>query len=174
MLTANNSLTVDEIALNLGITSRSVYRYIDTFREAGFVIKKNDSYIKPDKSSSHFKEITDLLHFSNVEIYILKSAIESIDENNLIKQNLKTKLYMVYNYNVLAETIVIEKTGIMFNGWLKPWKISSRSFCAITLRPTATTSATDTWRHTNLLLTMCRCGATVPKKKRTNFSKLPE
>ncbi|WP_317125856.1 HTH domain-containing protein [Seramator thermalis] len=40
MLTANNSLTVDEIADKLGISSRSVYRYIDTFRDAGFVIKK--------------------------------------------------------------------------------------------------------------------------------------
>ena len=40
MLTANNSLTVDEIAEQLSISPRSVYRYIDTFREAGFVIKK--------------------------------------------------------------------------------------------------------------------------------------
>ena len=39
ILTANNSLTVDEIADKLGISSRSVYRYIDTFRDAGFVIK---------------------------------------------------------------------------------------------------------------------------------------
>ncbi len=111
MLTANNSLTVDEIALNLGITSRSVYRYIDTFREAGFVIKKRDSYIKLDKSSPYFRDITDLLHFSNEEAYILKSAIESIDENNLIKQNLKKKLYTVYDYNILAETIVSGKNG---------------------------------------------------------------
>ncbi len=40
LLTANNSLTVDEIAAKLSISQRSVYRYIDTFREAGFVIKK--------------------------------------------------------------------------------------------------------------------------------------
>lgn len=32
MLTANNSLTVDEIADKLGISSRSVCRYIDIFR----------------------------------------------------------------------------------------------------------------------------------------------
>jgi len=36
MLTANNSLTVDEIAAKLSISHRSVYRYIDTFREAGY------------------------------------------------------------------------------------------------------------------------------------------
>ena len=43
MLTANNSLTVGEIADKLGISSRSVYRYIDTFRDAGFVIKKTNN-----------------------------------------------------------------------------------------------------------------------------------
>lgn len=111
MLTANNSLTVDEIADKLGISSRSVYRYIDTFREAGFVIKKVNNYIKLDKSSPYFKDISELIHFTEEEAYILKSAIESIDENNLLKQNLKKKLYTVYDYNILAETIVSGKNG---------------------------------------------------------------
>ena len=111
MLTANNSLTVDEIAEQLSISPRSVYRYIDTFREAGFVIKKKNNCIKLDKSSHYFKDISDLLHFSPEEAYILKEAIESIDENNVLKQNLKKKLYTVYNYNILAETIVNGKNG---------------------------------------------------------------
>lgn len=111
MLTANNSLTVDEIADKLAISSRSVYRYIDTFREAGFVIKKVDNYIKLDKSSPYFKDISELIHFTEEEAYILKSAIESIDENYLLKQNLKKKLYTVYDYNILAETIVSGKNG---------------------------------------------------------------
>jgi len=111
LLTANNSLTVDEIAAKLAISQRSVYRYIDTFREAGFVIKKADNYIKLDKSSPYFKDISELIHFTEEEAFILKSAIENIDENNLLKQNLKKKLYTVYNYNILAETIVSGKNG---------------------------------------------------------------
>ena len=111
LLTANNSLTVDEIAAKLAISQRSVYRYIDTFREAGFVIKKSDNYIKLDKSSPYFKDISQLIHFTEEEAFILKSAIENIDENNLLKQNLKKKLYTVYNYNILAETIVSGKNG---------------------------------------------------------------
>ena len=42
LLTANSYLTVENIAEKLGITTRSVYRYIDTFRSAGFVIKKKN------------------------------------------------------------------------------------------------------------------------------------
>lgn len=111
MLTANSSLTVDEIADKLGISSRSVYRYIDTFREAGFVVKKTNNCPKLDKSSPYFKDISELIHFTEEEACILKSAIESIDENNLLKQNLKKKLYTVYDYNILAETIVSGKNG---------------------------------------------------------------
>ena len=111
LLTANNSLTVDEIAAKLAISQRSVYRYIDTFREAGFVIKKTDNFIKLDKSSPYFKDISQLIHFTEEEAFILKSAIENIDENNLLKQNLKKKLYTVYNYNILAETVVSGKNG---------------------------------------------------------------
>lgn len=111
MLTANNSLTVDEIADKLAISSRSVYRYIDTFRDAGFVIKKTNNCPKLDKSSPYFKDISELIHFTEEEAFILKSAIENIDENNLLKQNLKKKLYTVYNYNILAETIVSGKNG---------------------------------------------------------------
>ena len=111
LLTANNYLTVEEIADRLSITPRSVYRYIDTFREAGFVIKKKDGCIRLDKSSPYFKDISELIHFTEEEAYILKSAIESIDENNILKQNLKKKLYTVYDYKILAETIVNGKNG---------------------------------------------------------------
>ena len=106
MLTANSYLTVEDIAEKLNISTRSVYRYIDTFREAGFVIKKKNNCIRLDKSSPYFKDISELIHFTEEEAYILKSAIESIDENNILKQNLKKKLYTVYNYKILAETIV--------------------------------------------------------------------
>ena len=106
MLAANNYLTVEEIAARLSITPRSVYRYIDTFRSAGFVIKKKNGCIRLDKSSPYFKDISELIHFTEEEAYILKSAIESIDENNILKQNLKKKLYTVYDYKILAETIV--------------------------------------------------------------------
>ena len=54
LLTANNYLTVEEIATRLSITPRSVYRYIDTFRTAGFVIKKKNNCVRLDKSSPYF------------------------------------------------------------------------------------------------------------------------
>ena len=106
MLTANSSYTVDELAERLDMSRRTIYRYIDTFREAGFVIKKSGSYIRLDKESPHFKDISQLVHFTEEEAVILKRAIESIDDTNLLKQNLKRKLYSVYDNKILADTIV--------------------------------------------------------------------
>ncbi|MDR1919241.1 MAG: HTH domain-containing protein, partial [Tannerellaceae bacterium] len=106
LLTANNRYTVTNIADKLNLSVRSVYRYIDTLKEAGFVIKKNSDYIRIDKSSPYFRDISELIHFTEEEAYILKSAIESIDDNHLLKQNLKKKLYTVYDYKILAETTV--------------------------------------------------------------------
>jgi len=106
LFTANSTHTVADISKEMNLSMRTVYRYIDTFREAGFVIKKEGNIIRFDKSSSYFKDISELVHFTEEESYILKCAIESIDENNLMKQNLKKKLYTVYDYKILTETIV--------------------------------------------------------------------
>ncbi len=103
LLTANNRYTVDQIAARMGMSRRTVYRYIDTFRSAGFVVKRTGDYVRLDRTSPHFREISELVHFTEEEAYILKSAIESIDDTNLLKQNLKQKLYTVYDYRVLAE-----------------------------------------------------------------------
>ena len=106
ILTANTLYTVDDIAERLEMSRRTIYRYIDTFREAGFVIKKSGSYIRLDKESPHFKDISQLVHFTEEEAVILKRAIESIDDTNLLKQYLKRKLYSVYDNKILADTIV--------------------------------------------------------------------
>ena len=105
LLTANNRYSVEELGRLLEMSPRTIYRYIDTFREAGFVVKKSNGYIRLDKQSKYFKDISELIHFTDEEAHILKSAIESIDENNIIKQNLKAKLYSVYDYKILAECI---------------------------------------------------------------------
>lgn len=106
MLTANTSYSVDDLAERLDMSRRTIYRYIDTFREAGFVIKKSGNHIRLDKESPHFKDISQLVHFTEEEAVILKRAIESIDDTNLLKQNLKRKLYSVYDNKILADTIV--------------------------------------------------------------------
>ena len=89
LLTANTTYNIDQLAERLQMSRRTVYRYIDTFREAGFVIKKSGNCIRLDKESPHFRDISQLVHFTEEEAVILKSAIENIDDTNMLKQNLK-------------------------------------------------------------------------------------
>ena len=132
LLTDNTMYSIEDIAQRLNISARTVYRYINGFREAGFVIKKYGNLVRLDKSSPYFKEISELIHFTEEEAYILKSAIESIDENNLLKQNLKKKLYTVYDYKILAETIVNKKDSNNVDCLLRLFKITNR-FCLKTI-----------------------------------------
>ena len=106
LLTANNRYTVDELAERMETSPRTIYRYIDTFKEAGFLITKKGECFRIDKKSKYFKDISQLVHFTEEEAYILNSAIESIDPTNAIKQNLKAKLASVYDFKMLAECVV--------------------------------------------------------------------
>lgn len=109
MLTGNYRYTPKELAERLDMSVRTIYRYLDTFRAAGFVLKKQDNCIRLDSSSPYFRDISELIHFTEEEAFVLKSAIESIDETHILKQNLKKKLHTIYDYKILAETTVSGK-----------------------------------------------------------------
>ena len=46
LLTANTTYDIDQLAERLQMSRRTVYRYIDTFREAGFVTKSKSEILK--------------------------------------------------------------------------------------------------------------------------------
>ena len=113
MLTQNRNYTLEELGERLDISTRNVYRYVEAFKMAGFVVRKKGKYYSLDKSSPYFKDITSLVHFTEEEAYILKRAIESVDGNTMLKQDLKRKLYKVYDYDILSEIVV--RNGIADN-----------------------------------------------------------
>lgn len=106
MLTSNNRYTIEELGEKLEASPRTIYRYLDTFKEAGFVVSKKGNYFRLDRKSRYFKDISQLVHFTEEEAYILNSAIESLDPTNAIKQNLKAKLASIYDFKMLAECVV--------------------------------------------------------------------
>ena len=62
MLTANK-YTIEQLSNKLDMSPRTIYRYIDTFRNAGFLIKKNsDGRFRLDRESKYFKEISGALY----------------------------------------------------------------------------------------------------------------
>ena len=110
MLTQNRNYTLEELGERLDMSSRNVYRYIEAFKMAGFIVRKRNKCYYLDKASPYFKDITSLVHFTEEEAYVLKRAIESIDGNTTMKNDLKQKLYKVYDYKILSEIVV--RSGI--------------------------------------------------------------
>ena len=58
MMTSSNRYTVEELAVRLDTSYRSIYRYIDTFKEVGFVVHKEEGGVyRLGKESRYFKDI---------------------------------------------------------------------------------------------------------------------
>lgn len=100
------SHTAKELASRFEISNRSVMRDLATIRKEGFVIECHQGAYHIPKIEQPFKAINELLHFSEEEAYILSRAIHSIDDNNLLKNNLINKLYALYDFDRVVETVV--------------------------------------------------------------------
>ena len=112
MMTSGNRYTVEELAERLDTSYRSIYRYIDTFKEVGFVVHKEAGGVyRLGKESPYFKDISQLVHFTDEEAHIVNQLIGALDDTNMLKQNLRRKLSSVYHCTSLANSIVKGKNA---------------------------------------------------------------
>ncbi|MCX7986711.1 MAG: WYL domain-containing protein [Bacteroidales bacterium] len=113
LLLVGNRLTTSALAKKLDCSVRTVQRSIETLKMAGIVVEyyqKGVPYLSTNKGP--IKQISDLVHFSVEEAYILNKAIDSIDANNKLKTNLKEKLYNIYHhYPWMADLVVKPELG---------------------------------------------------------------
>jgi len=112
LLTGNMDYSIDEIAEKLETSPRSIYRYLDTFKEAGFAVRKSGNYYSLGKESKFFDDISQLIHFTDEEAYIVNSLIDNLDDTNLLKQNLRKKLASIYDCTALADCVVKGKQAV--------------------------------------------------------------
>lgn len=106
LLSSSNNYSIEELASKLDTSYRSIYRYIDTFKESGFVVyKRNNAYHIATEGKS-IKSFAKLIHFSEEEAYMVNKLIEGLDNTNIIKQNLRKKLASVYNCTSMVECVV--------------------------------------------------------------------
>ncbi|MGC6415065.1 MAG: HTH domain-containing protein [Bacteroidia bacterium] len=71
MLDCKYGRTIQELSDRFDISQRTVYRYFDTFKQVGFVIENNSGYFRIDKENSTAQDISQLLHFTEEEAFIL-------------------------------------------------------------------------------------------------------
>ncbi len=106
MMAGNRNYTIDELAEKLGTSYRSIYRYIDTFKDCGFVVNKVRSNVyKLGKLPKSYVELKNLIYFSEEEAYVVNGLINSLDATNMLKANLKKKLSAVYDSTSIVKYV---------------------------------------------------------------------
>lgn len=102
-LGGNLYLTVQEIGERMGVTDRSVYRYIDTFKSAGFVVKPiHGSVYKLEKIPDEVPDLNHMMYFTEEEAYLVNQAIDSVAPTNALRKGLRDKLATIYEYSDIA------------------------------------------------------------------------
>ena len=106
LMSGNVNYSVDQLSERLDMSERTIYRYIDTFKAAGFVVTKlYGNIFKLGKMPKNAVDIDKLIYFSEEEAYLVNSLIDSLDPSNSLKSNLKNKLSAIYGCTSIADYI---------------------------------------------------------------------
>ena len=104
LMSGNVKYTVDELARMLDTSDRSIYRYIDTFKECGFAVEKLPGGVyRLISMPTGYRDMKKLVYFSEEEARIVTNLIEGLDETNTLKSNLYKKLTAIYDVTALKE-----------------------------------------------------------------------
>ena len=104
LLSGNRIYTVDELAAELETSQRTIYRYIDTFKEAGFAVEKVDDYkYRLVSIGRGVKDLHNIVYFSPEEAFVVNRLIDSLDPSNSLKNELRRKLSAIYDKTSIAD-----------------------------------------------------------------------
>lgn len=103
LLTHNRTLTVENISEQLKMSKRSIYRYIDAFKQMGFIVEKEGACYRIDHRSAFFNEITQRIHFTDDEAITINQVLNAVYDNSPQVRHLRAKLSSLYDFKVLAK-----------------------------------------------------------------------
>lgn len=112
-LLATRPCSLEYLAEQLGVDTRTIYRYIGTFRESGFVVERirGTHNYRMVSMSEEAETLGKVVNFSEEEAYIVNSLIEKLDSSNTVKANLKRKLSSIYDSTNVADYVVDGQSG---------------------------------------------------------------
>lgn len=111
LLQNNTTLTIDEIAAQLEVVPRTIYRYIDSLKESGFtVINITGNVYSLVEMPQPAPEFDKLVYFSDEESYLVNNLIDALSPTNALKAGLRKKLAVIYE-NTEIEGFVDRKSN---------------------------------------------------------------
>lgn len=108
LLTQNSEYTVEQVSQKLNMSKRSIYRYLESYRDMGFTIVKKGSIYRLDKESPFFEKISSKIHFTEDEAMTIAQLLFSVHDTSGQIRALRNKLSNLYDYKVLRDHDVNE------------------------------------------------------------------
>lgn len=102
LLTQDRDTDIDSLSRELQMSRRSIYRYIETFRELGFVVEKRGNRYRVSPSSPFFRRITERIHFTEDEALTINQVLNAVYDRSPQVRHLRQKLSSLYDFDVLA------------------------------------------------------------------------
>ena len=88
------------------MSERTIYRYIDTFKAAGFAVEKvRGNVYRLVNMRKPYPDLSKIVYFSEEEAYIVNRLIDSLDNTNALKQGLHRKLAAIYDATSIADYV---------------------------------------------------------------------
>lgn len=104
LLTQNRQYTADEICSRVNISRRSLYYYLEFFREAGFKVHKDGRfYYYISRESPFFDRLFELIKFTDEEAVLMRQLIDNVETKTLRLNALKKKLERFYDFKILDD-----------------------------------------------------------------------
>lgn len=105
-LTGNVNYTLDEICERLDLSRRTLFRYLDTFKSAGFAVQRiGEGRYRLATMRRTDVDLSKIVYFTEEEAYVVNRLIDSLDNTNAMKQGLRRKLAAVYDATAIDDYV---------------------------------------------------------------------
>ncbi len=112
LLSSNVDYTIPELMERLETSRRSIFRYLESFKVAGFTMKKKGTNVhKLLTNSCHKIDLSQLIHLSDEEAYLLHNLMGALSSDCQVIINLEHKLASLFDATSVTEIIGNKVTG---------------------------------------------------------------
>lgn len=109
ILVGNTSLTPDDIADRLDISRRSVYRYIEFYRNLGFDIYNDHGIYSIEHSSPFIEAITQKRMLTAEELQTVATLLSHQDKNDPVINRIRNKLRSTYGIEFQSDAFTYDR-----------------------------------------------------------------
>lgn len=105
LLAGNTTLGLDEVARRLSLSRRSIYRYLEAFRDEGFTVTRSGDIYSLDRSSPFFRKVSGNILLTDSEAAAVLRLIAGKEKHSAVLRSLSDKLARIYDYGILRPDI---------------------------------------------------------------------